>query len=83
MNLPKWLVQKYGKDEVSRLITTGSPLPSCDIPKFNTHKDYKIRSYPSGCSKLESKKRWREKQAGKLPEDKLYSVEDALDRAGL
>jgi len=82
MNLPKWLVQKLGKDEVSRLITTGVPLPSCDIPKINTHKDYNIRSYP-GNSKVEAKKRWREKRAGILPEDALYSLDEAFEKAGL
>jgi len=83
MNLPKFLVQKLGKEAVSKLITAGNPLPECDIPKINTHPDYKIRSFPSGTSRFESKKRWREKQAGILPEDELYSVDDAIGRAGL
>jgi hypothetical protein len=83
MNLPKFLVQKLGKDHVSALITAGNPLPKCDIPKVNTHADYKIRSFPSGRSKTEAKKRWRAKQEGKLQPDTLYSLDDAIERAGL
>jgi len=82
MNLPKSLVKKFGKEAISKLIMESTACPRCDIPKINTHPDYNVRTYP-GCSKLESKKRWREKQAGILPEDPLYSVDEALEKAGL
>lgn len=83
MNLPKYLVQKLGKEQVSSLIVNGIPLP--EYPeKINTPPDFKrIRNIPAGQSQLMSKKKWRDIKAGRCSPDILYSVDEALEKAGL
>jgi hypothetical protein len=83
MNLPKHLVQKLGKEQVSSLIMNGVPLSEHTI-KINTPPDFKrIRNIPAGQSQLMSKKKWRDIKAGRCSPDILYGVDEALERAGL
>jgi hypothetical protein len=83
MNLPKWLVQKLGKERVSELVMSGEPLPPCDIRKVNTHPDYHNRAYASHVGKKKARKKWEQIHFGKLEPDPLYDVDEAIERAGL
>ena len=84
-NLPKFLVNKLGIEKVRELYHQPVPEP---LPELDTHvipaprTDYHIKSYPVG-SKLESKQKWREIHFGKRAPDVLYTLDEAIEEAGI
>jgi hypothetical protein len=83
MNIPKFLALKLGKERVAELAGKYKPLPECDIKKMNTHPNYHDKEYPTHVSKNRSQRKWRAIQNGYIPPDPLYSVDEALEKAGL
>lgn len=80
-NLPKYLVQKIGKDKIMTLLKPNSPRPVLEITPIT--KDHRTRNYASGFGKQKAKSKWQAIQNGKMEPDVLYPVDEALERAGL
>jgi len=83
--LPKFLVQKIGKERIIEALNTPEPEFTKDsvVSHQKSRTDYHVKSYTNSDAKMKSKKKWRDIQSGVVPEDPLYSVEDALALAGL
>ena len=82
--LPKFLVQRVGKDKLVEALNKPQPefVKDSIVPHLG-RPDYHVKSYTNSNAKTISKKKWRDIRAGVVPEDPLYSVEDALALAGL
>lgn len=83
--LPKYLVEKVGKDRIIEAIKTADPRPTDKPPHLLPKKrvDYHEQSYPHTKSKDICRQRWRAKKSGEIPEDLLYSLDEAFAKAGL
>ena len=83
-NLPKYLVERLGKDVVKAALNKPEPeviKDSC-TPHIKPTGAY-AKTYNTSISTAASKKKWNEIKNRERPEDPLYSVEDALSLAGL
>ena len=87
--LPKFLVEKVGRERIMKAIRDAKPnaLDPPDSPTvFRNPKrqaDYFIHQYPNNKAKTQARKKWQAIQDGEREPDPLYSVEEALERAGL
>jgi hypothetical protein len=84
-NLPKFLVKKLGKEVVVEALHKVKQefLADSTIPRMAPRVDYHIKNYPNSTAKQKGKQKWREIQTGERQEDPLYSVGEALEKAGL
>lgn len=81
-NLPKFLVEKIGKDRIVEALNTQPQEFVKDGTVVRNKSDYSIATYRTSKSTA-AKKKWRGIRDGIIPPDPLYSVEDALAKAGL
>ena len=85
-NLPKFLVNKLGIEKVRELYHQPVPEP---LPELDTHvipaprTDYHIKSYPATDAKLEAKRKWYAIRFGKRDPDVLYTLDEAIEEAGI
>jgi hypothetical protein len=82
-NLPKYLVERIGKDRIVEALNTSPQEFVKGGTIVRTKSDYSIATYRTSKSTAAAKKKWRGIQSGLIPPDPLYSVEDALAKAGL
>jgi hypothetical protein len=83
--LPKYLTRAVGKERIIEAIKSADPTPVEKLPTGRPKKrvDYHEHSYPHTKSKDLCRQRWRAKRDGDLPPDQLYSLDEALSKAGL
>jgi len=77
MNLPKFLVQKIGKERLSEMAGEYVPTPH----RIVSHR--RNRACPSHYGKHKAREKWKKINNGELQPDPLYSLEEALEKAGL
>jgi len=77
MNLPKFLVQKIGKDRLHAMAGGYTPTPHTVMSRPRN------RACPSHTGKVKARKKWRDIRDGIVQPDPLYSLDEAVDRAGL
>jgi hypothetical protein len=77
MNLPKWLVQKLGKEKVTELAGTYVPTPHKVASRSSD------RSSALSTGKQAARRKYKNIQAGLVEPEPLYSVDEALEKAGL
>jgi hypothetical protein len=82
-NLPKYLVERIGKDRIVEALNASPQEFVKGGTIVRTKSDYSIATYRTSKSTATSKKKWKNIQDGLIPPDPLYSVEDALAKAGL
>jgi hypothetical protein len=87
--LPKFLVAKVGRERIMKAIRDAK-LNALDPADLSTvacnpkrQADYFIHQYPNNKAKTQARKKWQAIQDGERAPDPLYSVEDALEKAGL
>ena len=85
MNLPKFLVQRLGKEVVvaALKIQPSEFTENAHLTRMAPRTDYHSKRYGNSSAKVKSRKKWRDIKAGAVPPDTLYDLDDAIDRAGL
>lgn len=77
MNLPKWLVQKLGKEKVQELAGEYTPTKHQVVSRPRNH------ACSTNTGKNAARKKWRNIRDGEVQPDTLYSLDDAIKKAGL
>ena len=82
--LPKYLVEKVGKDKIKAALQKQEPefLEGNAISRMKPRDDYHVKSYANSDAKTKAKKKWQGIRDGEIPPDPLYSVSEALKKAG-
>jgi hypothetical protein len=89
VNLPKFLVDKIGRDKL--LEAMNQPVPEFPaIPDIMVQQReearrefYRTHGSPTGTARIEGRKRHNARASGKLPPMEVYSLDEAIEHAGL
>lgn len=90
--LPKFLVQKLGKEKIIHAIKESKPnaLDPTNSPDYTRIRNpkrppdfYSNSSTNNSKAAYHARKKWREIKCGARESDPLYSLDEALERAGL